>query len=416
MGPMRVVAVAAVALLVLVTGQPSAHADPIADAMAAIDTYALTPANQEVLGPPMDGVRAIRGGAEQPFANGTVYFSPATGAHAVLGAIADRYTRVGGPATIGFPVTDEQTVGDGRFSRFSWPGGAEIYWSPQTRASLVTGGVLRGWLGSGGATGPFGFPITDTAFTGMDDESTFAGPEGTKISWSSTRGLTTVPAGLAASLPAMAEAAQSTALPSVSTEASQPVAAEKEGFGRWWPWLLAAVILVLLLGLLSALARRRRPAADATHVARRTPPAPAPVATGLVAAEAPVEAEVPIAAEVQVEADAEPVEEAAAPVYLALSDETVAASTAVLSYESSDTAGIVVHYENNAIGDDHGAADDETIATLLQGIGPADEVEVATDSDAEADNEAEAEADADESVTDESVTDETVTDEVDDRK
>ncbi len=368
--PVRVVALVLTALVILVFGRPAdAHADLLSDATAAIDVYSSQPEQAELLGAATQGVRAVRGGAAQTFTNGEVYFSPRTGAHAVLGAIAIRYRAVGGPATIGFPIADEQAAGDGRYSQFGWPGGAHIYWSPATRASLLTGGVLRAWLASGGVGGPFGFPVTDTTFTGMDDESTFAGPEGTKISWSSTRGLATVPAGLAAANPAMAEAAAASTLPSAEPESEVPAAGDESDWGHWWPWLLAALVLLLLLGVFSALARRRRPeTVTVTSPAGLSAAADEPAA-GLARVAAPA-GEAGESDDAESDAEETAAEETVgAPmvVYDPLSEETAAASSAVLTYESPETAGIVVEYENNAVGAESDSHADETIAQLRDG-------------------------------------------------
>lgn len=342
------IALAAATVLLLGVDRPAvAYADRLSEATSAIEAYAEQPAHAELLGEATAKVRAVQGGAARSFTGGEVYYSPSTGAHSVLGAVAARYRAVGGPATIGFPVDDEQAAGDGRYSEFSAPDGARIYWSPRTRASLLTGGVLRAWLASDGVSGPFGFPVTDTTFTGMDDESTFAGPEGTEISWSSTRGLTTVPAGLAAAHPAMAQAADAAAAPSETT-GSRAAATDAEGVG-WWPWLAGLGLLALFGLVVALLPRRRRPArAVATTVApavpapvTRAPVTPAPVTPTPVTGP-PATREVPA-----VDVPAETGEPA---VYDPLSEETLAASSAVLSYESPETAGIVVEYENNAVG------------------------------------------------------------------
>jgi uncharacterized protein with LGFP repeats len=56
---------------------------------------------------PAGALAAPAGASSQPFTGGTVYASPTTGAHAVRGAVLDRYTAAGGPAgTLGLPTSD----------------------------------------------------------------------------------------------------------------------------------------------------------------------------------------------------------------------------------------------------------------------------------------------------------------------
>ena len=63
------------------------------------------------------GLRA--GGCGQVFQGGTIYWNPATGAHPVWGAIRDRWAALGwenGP--LGYPTTDERPVRGGVEQRF----------------------------------------------------------------------------------------------------------------------------------------------------------------------------------------------------------------------------------------------------------------------------------------------------------
>jgi uncharacterized protein with LGFP repeats len=97
------------------------------------------------------------------FANGgSVYWSAATGAHEVHGAIRDAWAASGWEAgPLGYPVTDETVTADmaGRFNDFS--AGGSVYWSPATGAHEVHGAIRAGWLATGGVTGPLGYPVTD---------------------------------------------------------------------------------------------------------------------------------------------------------------------------------------------------------------------------------------------------------------
>ncbi|WP_454162143.1 LGFP repeat-containing protein [Gordonia iterans] len=384
--------------LVVAVGVAPARADVLTDGAAAIDAYAAQPEHAEALGAPRGQVRAVRpGGAARTFTGGTVYYSPETGAHAVLGAIAARYRAVGGPAVVGFPTSDEQPAGAGRVSRFGDPGGAAIYWSPDTRASLLTGGVLRAWLASGAQDGPFGFPVSDTVNTGRADESRFAGPEGTMIAWSSTAGLETVPAELADRLPAMATAAAETTTPTLVAENTSGSDSYEPWWRRQWAWIVAVVcvaVLLLFVAVLIVRARRRRRSGAArtvaaTHEERAPQPANRPAAkkpkklkksTRSAAPEGPAGMPVQRAGLVSgppVDAGAEPPPESAPEprstpepepeLEPLLSDETRQASALVITYDSADTA-VKVAYENNALGADR-AGDDDVTHAWLHGTG-----------------------------------------------
>lgn len=394
-----IVVIAVVSLLLAaLAGAPATRADVRSDAAAAIDAYAAQPQHSADLGAPTGEVRSVAGGGAQNFENGTVYYSAETGAHAVLGRIAVRYRAVGGPAAIGFPTGDEQAVGEGRYSEFSAPDGAAIYWSPQTRASLLTGAVLRAWQASGGVEGPFGYPTSDTSYTGRFDEATFAGPEGTQIEWSSTAGLTTVPAELADTMPQMAQAARETVAPSPVADQTRS-GDDDQWWQPWWQWLIVAaalLILLIALGLILRLGSKRKAArAHGTDVrsggaapGKAAVPAAAASATGArtkttattktkTKAKTKAKGETEIKDETETtdvdhkvvaaaEGGAGPEPEPAPepePVAL-LSDETALASEIVVAYSSDSDAGLQVAYENNALGGDRSSSDDATHAWL----------------------------------------------------
>ena len=84
------------------------------------------------------------------------------GTFIVHGAIDAHYAgRCGGPrGSLGAPLTDELEAGDGvgRVSEFE---NGSIVWSPVTGAHEVHGDIRRAWLAGGGARGPLGYPVTD---------------------------------------------------------------------------------------------------------------------------------------------------------------------------------------------------------------------------------------------------------------
>jgi uncharacterized protein with LGFP repeats len=123
----------------------------------------------------------------------SIYWSPATGAHSVQGPVRDRWLASGsetGP--LGYPTTDQLPTpdGTGRFNHFSGSGGASIYWSPTTGAHSVLGPVRDRWAASGWEGGPLGYPTTDQlpSADGLGRHNDFSAPGGASIYWSPAAG------------------------------------------------------------------------------------------------------------------------------------------------------------------------------------------------------------------------------------
>ena len=118
-----------------------------------------------LLGLPISDERQTNPGRRIQFQNGNLYWSSAAGAFEVHGAILAKYEQLQGPSGIqGLPLSDEEDVlgrggtSIGKMSRFE---GGTIYWSPRTGA-LEVHGEIRGLLESGqGLITSLGFPITD---------------------------------------------------------------------------------------------------------------------------------------------------------------------------------------------------------------------------------------------------------------
>ncbi|HEY3262787.1 MAG TPA: N-acetylmuramoyl-L-alanine amidase, partial [Pseudonocardiaceae bacterium] len=112
---------------------------------------------------------AAAGGRWASFSNPniTVYWSPTYGAHIVLGAIQttwDRYGRERG--LLSYPLTDELATPDGvgRYNHFASNNGS-IYWSPNTGAHEVHGAIKSKWAALGWEWSVLGYPITDETAT-----------------------------------------------------------------------------------------------------------------------------------------------------------------------------------------------------------------------------------------------------------
>ncbi|WP_328294896.1 hypothetical protein OG218_19600 [Kineococcus sp. NBC_00420] len=99
-----------------------------------------------------------RAGAYNHFQGGSIYWSPATGAHEVRGAVRDRWAALGWETGLGFPTTGDQRTPTrpGTYTHFE---GGSVYWSPSTGAHAVRGAFRDAWAASGWENGPLGFPV-----------------------------------------------------------------------------------------------------------------------------------------------------------------------------------------------------------------------------------------------------------------
>ena len=101
------------------------------------------------------------GGRYSPFQRGAIYWSPASGAYLVAGAIGEHWAAIGAEnSRLGYPTADELPAAGGAYSRFQR---GFIYWSGGTGAHLVAGGILDAWNAQGHESGHLGYPLTDEA-------------------------------------------------------------------------------------------------------------------------------------------------------------------------------------------------------------------------------------------------------------
>ncbi|OXM71905.1 hypothetical protein CF166_17535 [Amycolatopsis sp. KNN50.9b] len=142
------------------------------------------------LGNPSGAEYAVADGTGQDYEHGSIYYSPATGAHYIQGPILEHYRALGGPAALGFPTTDENTTPDGigRYNHFNLPSGASIYWSPATGAHEIQGAIRDKWATMGWET-KLGYPTTGELGTSDGARyNDFSHPDGASIYWTSTTG------------------------------------------------------------------------------------------------------------------------------------------------------------------------------------------------------------------------------------
>lgn len=128
------------------------------------------PTQRLTWGAPTDG-KAYR----RRYANCTIYYSAALGAHEIHGPIRDKYdqlpkpTLVGVPSLLGIPVTDERGCPDGQGLYNHFSNQASIYWHPNTGPFAVYGAVRTAWAGTGWEAGPLGYPTRDQYMPGPNE-------------------------------------------------------------------------------------------------------------------------------------------------------------------------------------------------------------------------------------------------------
>lgn len=100
-------------------------------------------------------------GQYQHYANGSIYWHPQTGAHEVHGLIRARWSSLGWERSfLGYPLTDESKCPDGigRYNHFQ---GGSIYWSPATGAWEVHGAIRNKYASLGWEKSFLKYPLTN---------------------------------------------------------------------------------------------------------------------------------------------------------------------------------------------------------------------------------------------------------------
>jgi hypothetical protein len=118
-------------------------------------------------------------GAYNDFQNGSIYWHPSIGAFEIHGLIRDKW-RALGAQEFGFPLTDEMETPDGlgrfnhlrRFETHHQTADLSIYWSPATGAHEIHGAIRDKWASLGWETSYLGYPLTDEIdWTDLRDHS-----------------------------------------------------------------------------------------------------------------------------------------------------------------------------------------------------------------------------------------------------
>ena len=138
--------------------------------------------------PTTDESRCADGiGRYNHFQNGTIFWSPSSGAWEVHGSIRGKYALLGWErGFLGYPLTNESTAPDG-YGKYNHFQGGSIYWSPYTGAFEVHGLIRQQWASMGWERSALGYPISDElqVFGGAGRLSNF---QHGSIYWSPTAG------------------------------------------------------------------------------------------------------------------------------------------------------------------------------------------------------------------------------------
>ncbi len=117
----------------------------------------------------------VPGGRAEDFTNGTAYWSPDTGAHVLVGDIRRTYIDMGATNSwLGFPTTSELSAGKNS-RRVHFQNGS-LYWSPETGTHAIPQVIFDAWGAHGWENGELGLPVAEAEGAGA--EGTAAGTAG----------------------------------------------------------------------------------------------------------------------------------------------------------------------------------------------------------------------------------------------
>lgn len=94
------------------------------------------------------------------YVGGSIYYSPRTGAQEIGGSIRDKWASLGWERSfLGYPATDETVTPDG-FGRYNHFQNGSIYYSPRTGAQEIHGAIRNQWASMGWERSYLGYPTT----------------------------------------------------------------------------------------------------------------------------------------------------------------------------------------------------------------------------------------------------------------
>ncbi|WP_448626990.1 hypothetical protein [Geodermatophilus sp. URMC 64] len=115
------------------------------------------------------------GGCSQSFQGGSIYWSPTTGAHPIVGAIGGYWVGAGAQdGSLGYP-TGNPGCGLTRGGCYQHFQNGSVYWTPAHVAYAVTGAIRTYWKGTGWERGTLGYPVTEAVPSGNQTTQQFEG-------------------------------------------------------------------------------------------------------------------------------------------------------------------------------------------------------------------------------------------------
>ena len=126
------------------------------------------------------------GGSYQQFQIGRIYWSPDTGAYPISGSIGNKWLQSGAEhALVGYPTSSEfrGLKNGGSYQQFQI---GRIYWSPDTGAYPISGGIGNYWKTNGAEKGTLGYPTGTEKSDGSG--RMYQEFEGGKVYWTATKG------------------------------------------------------------------------------------------------------------------------------------------------------------------------------------------------------------------------------------
>ncbi|WP_054813893.1 LGFP repeat-containing protein [Nocardia arizonensis] len=140
--------------------QAATGAHPVGGAIR--DKWGELGSESGILGYPVTAEQVTPSGSGRfnHFEKGSIYWTLGTDAHQVGGPIRDRWAAGGwesGP--LGYPLTDEAAAkNNGRYNLFT---GGAIYYTSATGAHIVWGALRDDWVRAGAEGGRYGYPTSD---------------------------------------------------------------------------------------------------------------------------------------------------------------------------------------------------------------------------------------------------------------
>jgi len=155
------------------------------------EKYAALGGERGVLGRQTDKEKTMSGGGRyRRYQRGAIYYSPATCAREVHGAIFEKWNQLGRERFTGLPLIDERPTPDGRgrYNHFQY---ASIYWTGRTGAHVIYGMIRDKWAELGWVRSFLGYPVTDEHAT-TDKTGRYQEFEGGSLYWHPRLGVSVV--------------------------------------------------------------------------------------------------------------------------------------------------------------------------------------------------------------------------------